>query len=431
MRENYNTGIPWIENIPVGWELTKLGRICTIITDGTHQTPNYIEEGYPFISIKDISSGKIDFSDVKYISKEEHELLYAHAPVKKGDILFTRIGTLGVFVEVDTDVVFDFFVSVGMLRLKPNIINSHYLIHYLNSHAVENFIQAIKAGFGTAAPKYNLTDVKKTWVIVPPENEQNLIAQFLDKQCYEIDALYDDVQAEIETLEAYKQSVIAEAVTKGLNKHVVMKDSGMAWLPKLPAHWEIIPSKYLFKNMDGRRRNGDEQLTASQKYGIITQADYMERENAKVVLATQKLDDWKHVEPNDFVISLRSFQGGLEMSEISGCITWHYVVLRATHKIYPRFYKWLFKSSQYINALQGTCNFIRDGQDLRYSNFAQVPLYIPPLDEQEDIARFLDDRCAEIDKIITHKQEQLTILADYKKSLIYEYVTGKKEVPDI
>ena len=264
-----------------------------------------------------------------------------------------------------------------------------------------------------------------------PIDEQNIIVMYLDRKCAEVDALSADVQTEIETLEAYKQSVIAEAVTKGLNKHVVMKDSGMAWLPKLPAHWEIIPSKYLFKNMDGRRRNGDEQLTASQKYGIITQADYMERENAKVVLATQKLDDWKHVEPNDFVISLRSFQGGLEMSEISGCITWHYVVLRATHKIYPRFYKWLFKSSQYINALQGTCNFIRDGQDLRYSNFSQVPLYIPPLDEQEDIARFLDDRCAEIDNIITHKQEQLTILADYKKSLIYEYVTGKKEVPDI
>lgn len=155
----------------------------------------------------------------------------------------------------------------------------------------------------------------------------------------------------------------------------------------------------------------------------------MDRQNAKIVLATQGIDDWKHVEPDDFIISLRSFQGGLEMSEVKGCITWHYVVLKANKPIYPRFYKWLFKSEQYINALQGTCNYIRDGQDLRFSNFAQVPLYEPPIEEQRTIANYLDDKCAEIDSIILDKQTQLDTLAEYKKSLIYEYVTGKKEVP--
>ena len=154
----------------------------------------------------------------------------------------------------------------------------------------------------------------------------------------------------------------------------------------------------------------------------------MERENAKVVLANQGLDDWKHVEPYDFVISLRSFQGGLEMSETTGCITWHYVVLKATKPIYPKFYKWLFKSSMYITAIQRTCNFIRDGQDLRYSNFSQVPLYEPPLEEQKEIADYLDIKCAEIDAVIASKQKQLETLDAYKKSLIFEYVTGKKEV---
>ena len=115
------------------------------------------------------------------------------------------------------------------------------------------------------------------------------------------------------------------------------------------------------------------------------------------------------------------------MSETTGCITWHYVVLEASKPIYPPFYKWLFKSVQYINALQGTCNFIRDGQDLRFSNFSKVPLYEPPMDEQKAIADYLDAKCAEIDQTIAQKQEQLDTLADYKKSLIYEYVTGKKE----
>ena len=198
---------------------------------------------------------------------------------------------------------------------------------------------------------------------------------------------------------------------------------------QMPAHWEIIPSKYLFHNSDKRKCEGDQQLTASQKHGIITQQEYMERENSKIVFANQGLENWKHVEPYDFVISLRSFQGGLEMSETTGCITWHYVVLKANKPICPRFYKWLFKSSAYINALQGTCNFIRDGQDLRFSNFAQVPLYEPPLSEQEDIASYLDMKCSQIDSISDQKKEQLTVLEAYKKSLIYEYVTGKKEVP--
>ncbi len=197
----------------------------------------------------------------------------------------------------------------------------------------------------------------------------------------------------------------------------------------IPEHWEMVPSKYLFHNSDLRKQDDDEQLTASQKYGIITQQEYMERENASIVLANKGLEDWKHVEPYDFIISLRSFQGGLEMSEITGCITWHYIVLKPSRPICHRYYKWLFKSAQYINALQGTCNFIRDGQDLRFSNFAQVPLFVPPIKEQEAIADYLDQKTAAIDAAIEEKTAQLATLEEYKKSLIFEYVTGKKEVP--
>ena len=263
----------------------------------------------------------------------------------------------------------------------------------------------------------------------PPLPEQHAIATHLDRKCSEIDRIATGIQAEIETLESVRTTAISEAVTHGLDKTIPMRESGARWCMTIPAHWEMIPSKYLFHNSDLRKQEGDEQLTASQKYGIITQEDYMERENASIVLANKGLEDWKHVEPYDFVISLRSFQGGLEMSEVTGCITWHYVVLKASRPICHRFYKWLFKSAQYINALQGTCNFIRDGQDLRFSNFAQVPLFVPPMEEQEAIADYLDSKCAEIDAAIADKREQLTTLEEYKKSLIFEYVTGKKEVP--
>lgn len=271
-------------------------------------------------------------------------------------------------------------------------------------------------------------DMKSIVIIQPPLLEQKQIADFLDAKCAEIDALSTDIQSQIDTLEQYKRSVITEAVTKGLNPDVEMQDSRIHWVDKLPRHWDIIPSKYLFRNSDLRKQAGDVQLTASQNWGIIPQEEYMERTGAKIVFANQGLENWKHVEPDDFVISLRSFQGGLEMSSVTGCITWHYVVLKATRSIVPRFYKWLFKSDVYIAALQRTCNFIRDGQDLRYSNFSQVPLYIPPIDEQRQIADYLDDKCSGIDTINDKKCAQKTVLEQYKKSLIFEYVTGKKEV---
>lgn len=265
--------------------------------------------------------------------------------------------------------------------------------------------------------------------VCPSVSEQQRIANFLDAKCASIDVVIAKTNESIEEYKKLKQSVITEAVTKGVRGKRPMKESGFDWIGKMPSEWHIMPSKFLFKNVDERKRPSDELLTSSQKYGIISQKDYMELEKVRIVLANKGIEEWKHVEPDDFIISLRSFQGGLEMSEVVGCITWHYIVLRACKPIHSRFFKWLFKSSAYINALQRTCNFVRDGQDLRYSNFVQVPLYDVPLDEQREIADYLDSKCAAIDTLISKKQQFIDELTAYKKSLIYEYVTGKKEVP--
>lgn len=302
-------------------------------------------------------------------------------------------------------------------------------MYLLRSMAFSEVFMALSTGIRVRTCDTNWRKLRELNYLAPPINQQRLISEYLDRKCTEIDLLVADIQNQIDTLEQYKRSVITEAVTKGLNPDVEMRDSGIPWLDKLPQHWNVIPSKYLFRNSDVRRYSGDVQLTASQNWGIIPQEEYMERTGAKIVFANHGLENWKHVEPNDFVISLRSFQGGLEMSEVVGCITWHYVVLKAAQPIASHFYKWLFKSDVYIAALQRTCNFIRDGQDLRYSNFSQVPIYIPPINEQQQIADYLDERCTEIDGIIAEKRVQLSVLDEYKKSLIFEYVTGKKEVP--
>ena len=265
--------------------------------------------------------------------------------------------------------------------------------------------------------------------VVPPIPEQSAIVSYLDAQCAEIDAVLDKTRTSIEEYKKLKQAIITQAVTKGTQGDRAMKESGIEWIRSIPVEWEVVPAKRLFRNSDERKYSDDEQLTASQKYGVISQQQYMEKEDTRIVLASQGIENWKHVEPYDFIISLRSFQGGLEMSEVSGCITWHYIVLKPLRPIHSFYFKWLFKSELYIKALQRTCNFIRDGQDIRYSNFVQVPLFIPPLEEQKEIADFLNIQCAEIDALIKKKVQFLAELEAYKKSLIYEYVTGKKEMP--
>lgn len=269
-------------------------------------------------------------------------------------------------------------------------------------------------------------------VIVPPVQEQKKIADFLDAKCFEIDALSADIQTQIDILEQYKRSVITEAVTRGLNPDVEMKDSGTPWCPLIPIHWKYANPKALFTQRLDRAYPGDKQLTASQEYGVIYQDEYMELTGTKIVTVMKDFSILKHVEPNDFVISMRSFQGGLEYSERRGSISSAYVMLIPNNEyVYPPFYRWFFKSSKYINAIQSTSNLVRDGQAMRYANFAQVPLFIIPLDEQKQISEYLDEKVRKIDEILKSKNNQLEILAEYKKSLIYEYVTGKKEVPSI
>ena len=417
MREMKDSRIEWIGQIPSTWRINK---------------------GKYFISLLNIPARETD--EIITCFRDGEVTLRSNRREDGFTVSLTETGYQGIDVgDLIVHGMDGFAGAIGISdsrgKATPvlNVLNTteckKYIMYLMRSMAYCGLFLSLSTGIRVRTCDTNWKKLREIDYLLPDLLEQQNIANFLDAKCAEIDALAADIQTQIDTLEQYKRSVITEAITKGLNPDVEMACHQISWIEQMPAHWKIIPSKYLFHNSDKRKCEGDQQLTASQKHGIITQQEYMERENSKIVFANQGLENWKHVEPYDFVISLRSFQGGLEMSETTGCITWHYVVLKANKPICPRFYKWLFKSSAYINALQGTCNFIRDGQDLRFSNFAQVPLYEPPLSEQEDIASYLDMKCSQIDSISDQKKEQLTVLEAYKKSLIYEYVTGKKEVP--
>jgi type I restriction enzyme S subunit len=164
-------------------------------------------------------------------------------------------------------------------------------------------------------------------------------------------------------------------------------------------------------------------LTASQKYGMIPQAEFVEREGRRVVEVIHGKDNLIHVEPDDFVISMRSFQGGLEWCHHSGSTSFHYVPVTPIKCVVPAFFAHLLKSERYISALRSTTNLIRDGQEIRYGNFVQVPLPVIPESEQLAIATILDRETAKIDALIAEQQRLIELLQEKRQAVISHAVT--------
>ena len=201
------------------------------------------------------------------------------------------------------------------------------------------------------------------------------------------------------------------------------KPSGVEWLGEVPEHWGIGQSRRMFRVRNEPALPSDKQLTASQKHGILFQSDFVESEGRRVVEVIKGTDSLKHVEPNDFVISMRSFQGGLEWSTLRGSISWHYVMLVPVKCIHEPFFAHLFKSITYIQALRATTDLIRDGQELRYSHFVQVDLPIVPMEEQKAIAAFLDQETAKIDALVAEQQRLIELLKEKRQAVISHAVT--------
>ena len=268
-------------------------------------------------------------------------------------------------------------------------------------------------------------------VIVPPIDDQQRIADFLDTKCAEIDALTADIQTQIDTLEQYKRSVITETVTKGLNPNAEMRDSGIQWIGNMPSSWSVLKGKYMFAQRSLRGNSIELQLLSpTQKFGVIPQTRYEELSGMNAVKLSEKADLslFKTIHKGDFCISLRSFQGGFEYSEYEGVVSPAYQVFYPTVEIADGYYRYLFKEQGFIEKMNSYTMTLRDGKNIAFSDFGNTYIPYPPLTEQSEIAAYLNSKCAQINALITEKQQQLATLDEYKKSLIFEYVTGKKEV---
>ncbi|HHL3336965.1 TPA: restriction endonuclease subunit S [Klebsiella pneumoniae] len=201
------------------------------------------------------------------------------------------------------------------------------------------------------------------------------------------------------------------------------KDSGVEWLGAVPTHWNVHGGKRIFSQRREPAFQNDVQLAASQAYGVVPQSLLMEMTGNKVMLALKGTDSFKHVSAHDFVISLRSFEGGIEHSSYTGCVSPAYTVLNAVKIVAPWFYRYLLKSSPYISALQASTDSLRDGKSITYEQFGAILLPLPALEEQRTIAAFLDYETARIDKLIAQQQRLIELLKEKRQAVISHAVT--------
>ncbi len=401
------------ENLPDGWNKEKIKYLVSINTNHAENNDNYI-------GMENIESwtGKFVESDGFVAEGETLE-------VNEGDVIFGKLRPYLAKVYIAEKKA---CCSTEFLVMQPNEKISSKFLQYslLNRKTIDDIDRST---YGTKMPRANWDFIGNYKIPVPPFSSQLSIINFLDSKCTEIQAAIDNTKLTIEEYKKLKQAVITKAVTKGLEPNRKMKDSDIEWIGEIPEAWETANPKSLFSLRKQKATKGERQLSASQKHGIVYQDEYMEMTGARVVTVMKDFDILKHVEAGDFVIHMRSFQGGIEYSEKSGSISSAYVMLIPNLEyVYPRYYKWLLKSENYIRALNGTTDLVRDGQAMRYSNFAQVRLVRVPIAEQKSIAEYLDCKCSQIDMIISQKEQFITELEKYKQSLIYEYVTGKKQL---
>ena len=411
MREMKDSGVEWIGEVPRTWRVERFKGLAINVTEPIPQGSSL---SVPLENVEPWTGKLIDAA-----TSEDSE--GCAKGFCRGDVLFSKLRPYlaKVFCAPCAGA-----CSGEMLVLRPRGIDSKFLSYYLMSPSTVDEINGLN--FGAKMPRADWNIVCNLRVPLPPIKEQRRIVSFLDGRCAVIDNDIDKRREVIEKLKEYKKSLIAHAVTKGLDPNTEMKDGGVEWIGEVPLDWKVLYPKALFCLRNERMRPGDIQLAASQEYGMISQSEFQRLEGRRVVQVILNPEILKHVEPGDFVMHMRSFQGGLEISGRAGCISSAYVMLhKRTDQVVNDFYKYLFKSSVYIDALRSTSNLIRDGQALRFANFIQVYLPLPPTETQEKIASFLDERCTKIDKAISRQKQLIEKLGEYRKSIIHHAITGK------
>ena len=418
MREMRDSGIEYVGSIPSEWNIHPL--YCYF---GERKNKNFALQEQNLLSL---SYGNVIRKDIDTLGGLLPASFNTYNIVEANDIIIRPTDLQNDKRSLRTGLVTERgIITSAYIDLKPfQDVNSSYFRYLLHSFDVMKVFYNMGNGVRQGL---NFDEFSKLMVFEPSVDEQQSIVAFLDSKCAEIDALSADIQSEIDTLEAYKRSVITEAVIKGLDKNVTMKDSGIEWAEKVPAHWKVMQNKYIMKKVKNicPVYNGEDILSLTMNGVIVRDLD-----------AGGKM-------PASFNGYQRIYPGNLLMCLFDYDVTPRCIGLIKNEGLTsPAYSQFIMKNGNtaeyyyyYYLMIDFTKELLHLAKNLRHSftedQLGMINAPVPPIKEQVEIVSYLDKTCAEIDSIIAQKQEQLVVLADYKKSIIYEYVTGKKEVPAV
>jgi restriction endonuclease S subunit len=419
MREMKDSGIEWIGEIPKEWERGHLKYYTQIKTGGTPSTSNQVWFDGDVLWFTPGDFDKILLSDSKRkLSKLAVLFRIANLFPANTTMIVGIGGTAGKVGYTINESYCN--QQITALINKPNTHPKYitYLMFCFSDVLKDNALY-------TTLPILNNQFVGDFSICIPKKlSEQEKIANFLDSKCSEIDATAEDIQKEISLLEDYKKSVITEAVTKGLNPDAEMKDSKIFYLGQINKNWNLTKVGYCCEKLYRTFEASDEALVCSNKGKVVPRGDTL------VGLMTSDDNAMQGICKGDIAIhGMDTWHGAIACSDYDGKITRVVHVCKADGD--NRFVVYWLQHLAFVGVYKLISNGVRGNtSDFRsWDKVADIYVPNPIKDEQQQIADFLDTKCSEIDTLIADKKRQLDILADYKKSLIYEYVTGKKEVP--
>ena len=439
MREMKDSGIEWIGELPIGWETRKIKHVATLNGRIGWQgltSSEYCDDGAYLITGIDFDNGQIDWSTCVHVPMER----WAEAPqiqIQNGDLLITKDGTVGK-VAIVSNMPSETSLNSGVLLIRTaDSCYKKYLFWILQSEIFWKWFSTINAGNSTIIHLYQYDFCNFSFPF-PEYGLQCNIANYLDQKCSQIDAIIARQQEVIEKLKAYKLSVITEAVTKGLNPNMSMKDSGVEWIGEIPDFWNVVPLKtcsdilpgYAFSSDDFDTENGTALLR-----GINVTPNGVRWEDVvywnKPI--TEQLRAFELV-AGDIVVGLdRPWVSGgtrvcwVTQKDLPALLLQRVCRIRAKENIDSRWiYHWIAsKSFQEALSIETTGVSV---PHISTKQIGQFNITLPPIEVQRQICDILEAKHYSIDKMVSKKQAIIDKLTEYKKSLIYEVVTGNKEV---
>lgn len=410
MREMKDSGIEWIGTIPFDWKCCKQKYEIQLINGRAYSDSEFEEDGkYRILRVGNLFSNPTWYTSSLELPPDKY--------CENGDLLYSWSMSYAPVIWTGEKVIYHY--HIWKTKLSSNL-NKKFAYYYLSAltDALKAKIHETTMGFITMGVMNN------SYIAFPCLKEQEKIVSFLDSQCSEIDAISADIQKEIETLEQYKRTVITEAVTKGLNPDVEMKDSGVPWIGKMPANWTCIKGKYILKYMQKPVKPDDGVVTCFRDGEVTLRSN---RREDGFTMADKEIG-YQGIDVGDLVVhGMDGFAGAIGISDSRGKASPVLNVLDSRqNKKYIMYY---LRSMAYGDVFAALATGIRVRScDLRWNKLSVLLYPVPPLEEQAEIVQYIEDTLNKVNGVISEKKQQLTVIDSYKKSLIYEYVTGKKEV---